>query len=197
MIEQLLSLRGRVCALTSPAAKNAATPLTRRQTILDTGTLAGIIRNTPLVSVDLLIHCRQRGILFGLRVNPPARKSWFVPGGRIRKNEPIEAALHRVGHSEVGLDPVQFQMCRFVGVHEHFYEDNFAGMSGFGTHFVVLAHRLEVDAGWMPAPSPLQHSAYRWVQLDKLGTCDGIHPYCKAYARHFPPCPQADLPRPD
>ncbi|WP_082016616.1 NUDIX domain-containing protein [Cupriavidus sp. IDO] len=37
------------------------------------------------------------------RRNPPAQDSWFVPGGRIRKDEPIAAALRRLLQEELGL----------------------------------------------------------------------------------------------
>jgi len=39
----------------------------------------------PLVSIDLLLRDADGRYLTGLRSNPPAQGSWFVPGGRIRK----------------------------------------------------------------------------------------------------------------
>ncbi|MCH5770603.1 GDP-mannose mannosyl hydrolase, partial [Salmonella enterica] len=41
----------------------------------------------PLVSIDLLLRDAEGRYLTGLRSNPPAQGAWFVPGGRIRKNE--------------------------------------------------------------------------------------------------------------
>ena len=55
-----------------------------------------IVRDTPLVSVDLVLVRGGAEILFGLRNNRPAQGSWFVPGGAIRKGEPRAAALQRV-----------------------------------------------------------------------------------------------------
>jgi colanic acid biosynthesis protein WcaH len=39
------------------------------------------------VSVDLVLVRDGREVLLGLRTNRPAQGSWFVPGGRILKNE--------------------------------------------------------------------------------------------------------------
>ena len=57
----------------------------------------------PLVSIDLLLHDGQGRYLTGLRSNPPAQGAWFVPGGRIRKNEPLALALDRIAREELGL----------------------------------------------------------------------------------------------
>jgi colanic acid biosynthesis protein WcaH len=39
----------------------------------------------------------------GWRGNDPARGTWFVPGGRIRKNEKIADAFERIIRTETGL----------------------------------------------------------------------------------------------
>jgi colanic acid biosynthesis protein WcaH len=38
-----------------------------------------IVKNTPLVSIDLCIVCNGR-ILLGLRNNAPLKGMWFTPG---------------------------------------------------------------------------------------------------------------------
>ena len=45
-----------------------------------------IISKTPLCSIDILINIKNK-YLFGLRNNKPALGYYFVPGGRIFKNE--------------------------------------------------------------------------------------------------------------
>jgi colanic acid biosynthesis protein WcaH len=52
-----------------------------------------LIENAPLVSIDLIVRQRE-GILLGKRVNRPAQGFWFVPGGRVYKNESL-AFLYR------------------------------------------------------------------------------------------------------
>ena len=46
-----------------------------------------VVKNTPLVSIDLIIEDTEGNILLGYRLNSPAKHTWFVPGGVIRKNE--------------------------------------------------------------------------------------------------------------
>ena len=48
---------------------------------------AHIVAHAPLVAIDLLVQDTQQRLLLGWRNHPPARGYWFVPGGRIRKNE--------------------------------------------------------------------------------------------------------------
>jgi len=44
---------------------------------------------SPLVSIDLIVYNDKNKVLLGKRANRPAKDYWFVPGGRIRKNEKI------------------------------------------------------------------------------------------------------------
>ena len=96
----------------------------------------------PLVSIDLLLHDGQGRYLTGLRSNPPAQGAWFVPGGRIRKNEPLALALDRIAREELGLHAMAAAWTP-CGVHEHFYSTNFAGEINRSTHYIVLAYEAE------------------------------------------------------
>ena len=55
-----------------------------------------VIDSTPLISIDLVVENEHGELLFGLRNNRPARGFWFVPGGRILKNETLDAAFERL-----------------------------------------------------------------------------------------------------
>ncbi len=62
-----------------------------------------VVRDAPLVSIDLVLPDDVGRLLMGLRTNEPARGSWFVPGGRILKDEPLDEAIttgrvHRNNH---------------------------------------------------------------------------------------------------
>ncbi|EIB9633284.1 GDP-mannose mannosyl hydrolase, partial [Escherichia coli] len=48
---------------------------------LDDNAFKNIIRNTPLISIDLIIQNEKDEYLVGKRNNRPARGFWFVPGG--------------------------------------------------------------------------------------------------------------------
>ncbi len=139
-----------------------------------------VVRNAPLVSIDLVVRDPRGRVLLGLRNNRPARGWWFVPGGVIRKDERLEQAFRRISQVELG-SVQELAAARFLGPFEHLYEDNFAGEPGFGTHYVVLAFELGLpgDAGALPDQ---QHREYRWVTVDELGLDATIHPNTRAYA---------------
>src|ERR1041384_3308363 len=83
-----------------------------------------VVRFTPLVSIDIIVSSRDGRVLLGRRKNEPARNSFFVPGGRITKNESLEAAFKRITLAELGF-PMELSQARFLGVYQHIYRENF------------------------------------------------------------------------
>jgi hypothetical protein len=67
--------------------------------MLDVDIFLDVVARTPLVAVDLVLVRGGSEVLLGLRNNRPAQGFWFVPGGRIRKNEPLHTALVALGAS--------------------------------------------------------------------------------------------------
>ncbi len=147
---------------------------------LDHETFIEVVRNTPLVSIDLIVRNAAGEVLVGLRVNEPARGTWFVPGGCIRKDERIAQAMARISREELGVD--LSARAEFFGAYEHFYDANFAEDEGFGTHYVVLAYQATIPDGAAPAPDH-QHSQFRWVRPGELLADEQVHPHTKAYFR--------------
>jgi len=145
---------------------------------LDLTAFLEVVRNTPLVSVDLIVRDERDRVLLGLRKNAPARHSWFTPGGRIRKNERILDAVRRVALDELGVRLAEGD-ARPVGVFEHLYPDHLAG-DDFGTHYVVLAFELRI-AGERIAAADDQHREFRWFEPDRLLSGENVHPNVKAF----------------
>jgi colanic acid biosynthesis protein WcaH len=105
-------------------------------------TFKGIIQNTPLISIDLIIRNEIGEVLLGKRINAPAKGDWFVPGGRVRKNETLDDAFIRLLSEELGIESGLTRAdAKFLGVYEHFY-DNCVFGDGVSTHYIVLAHEL-------------------------------------------------------
>lgn len=124
-----------------------------------------IVKNTPLVSIDLVVRAKTGKVLLGKRTNEPAKGTLFVPGGRIRKDETIADAFRRLTRVELGRE-YNITDARFLGVFEHFYQTNALNVPGFGTHYVVLAYELSIEAEIAELPKA-QHSEYRWMtELD-------------------------------
>ena len=140
-----------------------------------------IVRDTPLVSIDLIVRPPDGSVLVGYRTNEPARGSWFVPGGSIRKDEPLDAAFRRIAAEELGR-PYERSASRFVGVYEHLYPANFREEPGFGTHYVVLAHELRMPHRPEALPQD-QHARYRWLDPAALLQDPEVHDNVKAYFR--------------
>jgi colanic acid biosynthesis protein WcaH len=138
-----------------------------------------VVRNAPLVSIDLIVKNNNNEFLVGLRKNEPARDYWFVPGGRILKNERINQALERIANEELGIK-IAYEQAEFLGVFEHFYTSNFAQKEGFSTHYVALAHRINISENLLQLPDA-QHHEYKWLSIESISKAEKVHPYTKAY----------------
>ena len=153
--------------------------------LLSNSTFENIIRNTPLISIDLCI-LKGKKILIGKRINCPARNTFFVPGGRILKSEKIDNAIKRILKVELGLSFIsdEIKKIKQIGVYEHFYKDNFLCNTEFETHYIVLAYLIPYQTlKYLEKVSNDQHSEYIWFDLDrnKLSLIKDIHPYTVDY----------------
>ncbi|URN97899.1 GDP-mannose mannosyl hydrolase [Leclercia adecarboxylata] len=139
---------------------------------------ATVVRSTPLISIDLIVENERGEFLLGQRTNRPAQGYWFVPGGRVQKDETLENAFARLTEAELGLR-LPMTAGQFYGVWQHFYDDNFSG-SDFTTHYVVLGFRLKVNQADLRLPDA-QHDDYRWQTADALLASDNVHDNSRAY----------------
>lgn len=148
---------------------------------LDPESFARVVEDAPLVSIDLVIRDSSERILIGLRGNEPARGWWFVPGGRIRKNESVADAFVRISMAELGLTR-SLNDARFLGYFENFYATNPSGTKGSGTHYVVLAFEIRVEETNLTLPDE-QHGQWRWQDFRALLEDERVHHYTKDLAR--------------
>jgi len=140
---------------------------------------AHVVRLAPLVSIDVIIRDPNQNVLVALRTNEPAKAFYFVPGGRIRKDETIQAAFVRILEVETGCR-MSFDRAQFRGVFQHFYSTNRYGLDGFGTHYVVLAYELRLD--YRPIITlDGQHSEHRWMSEVELKAATDVHDNTKMF----------------
>lgn len=144
---------------------------------LDNQTFSTVLASTPLVSLDLLVQNTAGDILVGERVNRPAQGFWFVPGGRILKNESLSAAFSRLTLAELGR-AYSIEQAQLQGPYDHFYTDSVFGDTP-STHYVAIAYRLTVREH-LTLPK-VQHSAYRWLTVSGLLAHEKVHAHTKAY----------------
>lgn len=131
---------------------------------------ATIVANVPIPSVDLLVR-HGDGLLFGRRVNAPAKGYWFVPGGRIRKGESRREAVHRVAESELG---VRVTVVESLGAFEHFYDA--ADVDGVDSkHYVANGYVVDIVDGEFT--NDAQHSELQVFQSPP----DSFHDHIRAY----------------
>lgn len=138
-----------------------------------------IIKNTPLVSIDFIISNKKGQVLLGQRQNRPAKGSWFVPGGRIFKDETFKRAFIRLTKEELHLD-ISIEDSIFLGVYEHFYSDNIMGCD-FSTHYVVHGYQINIDVEKNNIFPDSQHSYFKWYNLEELLASKDVHQYTKNY----------------
>ena len=58
----------------------------------------------PRLCVDLVIRDGQGAVLLTRRTQEPYIGWWHIPGGRVRKGEPVRWAARRIAMSELGVD---------------------------------------------------------------------------------------------
>ena len=143
-----------------------------------------VVKNTPLIAIDLVVENEQNEILLGWRRNQPAKGYWFVPGGRILKNEKYTDAFKRITKNELGNE-ITLPDALFLGIYEHIYPDeNFANEPGFGTHYIVNAYRISLSNENLILPTE-QHADYRWASIDELLEDANVHENTKNYFNGF------------
>jgi colanic acid biosynthesis protein WcaH len=138
-----------------------------------------VVRLTPLVAIDLIVRSSEGRVLVGRRTNEPAKGRFFVPGGRVTKNETLAAAFRRISLAELGVEK-RIEEGRFVGVYEHFYTTNNHEVAGFGTHYVVLAYELTSSVEDLLLPDD-QHGEFAWLTEAELLRRPEVHQNTKVY----------------
>lgn len=138
---------------------------------------SSIVANAPLISIDLIIKDIKRNILLGKRVNKPAKNSWFVPGGRIFKDETIDVAFNRITKDEIGK-AYDISLAKFKGVYQHFYDDN-VFKDNFSTHYIVLGYEIVIKEEL--SLDTIQHEKYKWFTEDDLLNSSEVYTYVKDY----------------
>ena len=137
------------------------------------------VRLTPIVAIDVIVRSPERRVLVGRRRNEPAKGMFFTTGGRITKNETLANAFRRISLAELGVEK-NIEEARFVGVFEHFYATNNHQVSGFGTHYVVLAYEVIATEKDLRLPED-QHGEFAWLTVAELLRSPEVHPNVKVY----------------
>ena len=91
---------------------------------------ASVVRFTPLIAIDLIVENTRGEFLLGQRTNRPARGYWFVPGGRVQKDESLVLGFRlRVSENDLQLPDVQHDAYRWLAIEEILASDHVHGNS--------------------------------------------------------------------
>lgn len=141
---------------------------------------------TQVVSIDLIVKNSQGKVLVGKRKNKPAQGYFFVPGGRIYKNETIPQGIERLAEMELGISLKNFTH-NFLCISDHIYPDNFLGavdseQKPVGTHYLCIGVELDLNKSRMDEKIfSDQHSAMNWLTQEEILSRKDVHPNTKLY----------------
>lgn len=96
----------------------------------------------PVLCVDVMIRYKGKYLLIK-RNEEPMRDVYWVPGGRVLKNESLRSAAKRKIREETGLVPYEMEM---VGIYEDQYEESSLGRIPDGYHTVAVVFEAFVDS---------------------------------------------------
>ena len=137
---------------------------------------------TQLVSIDILVIYGGK-LLVGERTNDPAKGSFFVPGGKVYKNEYLKEALERISENEIGIRLTSRQVA-LSGIYDHIYENNFRDAS-CGTHYVCITCLFELDGvekvNVVEAAMLNQHQCVEWLDTNRILNHSKVHTNVKNY----------------
>ncbi|MAF66720.1 MAG: GDP-mannose mannosyl hydrolase [Planctomycetes bacterium] len=139
---------------------------------------SSVIKNAPLFSIDLVLVNESNEVLFGKRLNSPAKNFWFVPGGRVYKDESLADSFERITRDELGM-VFSLDSAKPLGLYEHFYNDS-AVSNDISTHYINTPYLLVVKEKFSCLPNT-QHSEYRWIRADMINSADEIHSNSKLF----------------
>ena len=114
-----------------------------------------IIDVLPILCVDGFIVDDDK-ILLLKRNNYPAINEWWVPGGRVVKNELLCDSIIRKVKEETGLD---VEILNQIGITETIFETK---------HTVNVCFSLKVKSDNINITINSEHSEYKWFKMDSL-----------------------------
>ena len=100
-----------------------------------------ILENMPVFCVDMIL-CKDKKVLLAKRKNNPGKGKWWVPGGRILKNEKINDAVIRKMKEEMGI---KAKIKKDTGIYEYFSKSGFFPDLISGTHNIAQVFVVEMD----------------------------------------------------
>lgn len=127
-----------------------------------------ILDKVPVFCVDIIVMNNEGEVLVVQRENEPGKGEWWVPGGRLQKNETIVECAKRKAKEELGLD---LEPVEILGFGETIF--NKGPFDGVTTHTVNSFVLMSEIGKQKVTPDKSQHLNWKFISdLD-----DSADPY--------------------
>ncbi len=94
------------------------------------------VEQMPIVCIDAVIMNHKNQYLLVKRKNEPLLGEYWVPGGRLLKNEKLHDAVQRKVQQELGIES---NIIMPIGVYEDFFDKNTMGVEN-GLHTISIVY---------------------------------------------------------
>ncbi|VVB74520.1 ADP-ribose pyrophosphatase [uncultured archaeon] len=121
-----------------------------------------IMENMPIPCVDLAIR-RGNKFLLIKRKNKPVLGKWWMPGGRILKNESLIDAAKRKCVEECGVKPVNLTE---IGTYVYMGKDAVFEDIKTGIHTISVVFEAELPLGEIKIDK--NHSEFGWFEVSEF-----------------------------
>jgi len=139
-----------------------------------------IIKSTNLIAIDLIATSSTNNFLLCERKNHPAKGFWFVPGGRVFKNEKLNKAFYRIVKEELGLTKSDIRSVELLGIYEHIYKENVFNDPTFNTHYIIIAVKIKI-LNFDKIKLDKQHNKFDFFSIEDILKNKSIHKFTKYY----------------
>jgi colanic acid biosynthesis protein WcaH len=103
-----------------------------------------ITENLPLQCVDIIPKYHGKYVLIK-RAEEPMRGMYWVPGGRLNKNEKLrDCALRKLTEELCSISSIDVDSLRLVGVYEDVYDFSQFGYCSTGYHTNAIVFEVEL-----------------------------------------------------
>ncbi|MGV8142501.1 MAG: NUDIX domain-containing protein [Candidatus Pacearchaeota archaeon] len=130
-----------------------------------------ILEYVPLACVDVVIVKNKKVLLIQRNASGSFENEWWLPGGRIYKNEGLNDAVHRKVFEETGL---KVTIKRQLGSYEAFDKKTSQEGVKSGTHTIATVFIGELE-GIERIKLDKSHNNYKWV----TAIDPNLHPYIR------------------
>jgi ADP-ribose pyrophosphatase YjhB (NUDIX family) len=79
-----------------------------------------IYSRVPRLTVEVIVHHPERGVVLALRDIPPNEGLWHIPGGTVLFAEPVAEAYGRVAREELGLEVAPGRLLGYIEYPSHY-----------------------------------------------------------------------------